>query len=121
MSEFHVAKIDSFLPEDIESLLTKINQEIAALDRKKFDLTNEVEAKNSELESVKSNLKKAQDDYDEFISKTNTIDAGLKERELKVSQKESDLSIYSNALQEKEKNVNKYLAVFDGIRNVLKK
>ena len=35
MSEFHVAKIDSFLPEDIESLLTKINQEIAALDRKR--------------------------------------------------------------------------------------
>ena len=121
MSEIRGTKIDSLLPEDIESLINKINSEIAILDRTKFDLTNETEATRKELESVKINLKNAQDSYNKIVSESEAISSGLKDRENKISQKESALDVYANALQEKERNVNKYIAVFDGIRNVLKK
>ena len=121
MSGFTPTKIESLLPEDIESLINKINSEVAILERKKFDLTNEVEAKKNEVTNITNSLKLVKDNYNKIVSDSEVISAGLRDREAKVAQKEADLDLYSNALQEKERSVNKYLAAFEGIRNALKK
>jgi hypothetical protein len=43
------------------------------------------------------------------------------EREIKLSQKESALNVYANALQEKEEKIKKYLAIFERMKDVVTK
>lgn len=120
MSDMGSNKVESLLPEDIEAILNKINSEIADLERKKFDIIKEIEEKFAELALVKVNLVNSNEEYNKVISKIALAEEGFKERETKIIQKESALNVYANALTEKERKINKYLAIFDGMKDTLR-
>jgi hypothetical protein len=61
----------------------------------------------------------ARADYSNRVASSDKITNELKERETKISQKESALDIYANALKEKEDKINKYLKVFENMKGVV--
>jgi chromosome segregation ATPase len=113
--------VDSNLPEDIEERLAKVHETISIIERK----IDEGEAKVTSLEVQEAYLtdkiatkEKELDEVDKLcVSRVVDLD----EREIKLSQKESALDVYANALKEKEERINKYLNIFENMKNVISK
>jgi chromosome segregation ATPase len=113
--------VGSLLPEDIEARLNQVQETISTLEGKIISLTKEVESKKVELENISSKVLDATADYNNKVSLSEKISLELKDRETKISQKESALDVYANALKEKEEKINKYLNVFEKMRDVVNK
>jgi chromosome segregation ATPase len=121
MSTFGTKNVDLNLPEDIEARLAQVQENISILEGKIISTTNEVEAKKSELAILNSKVAEANADYNNKIAAGEKITAELRDRELKISQKESALDVYANALKEKEEKINKYLSVFENMKSIVSK
>ena len=111
---------DSILPEDIEARLANVQEKISGLERQIITLNDEIGSKNMELNEVNSRLETAKSELDKTTTNAAGISAGLADRETVVAQKESTLNVYANALEEKEKKINKYLAIFENMKDVIK-
>ena len=121
MSAFGTKNVVSDLPEDIELRLTQVQENISLLEGKIISTTNEVNAKKSELDLLNIKLAEANADYANKIAAGEKITSELRDRELKISQKESALDVYANALKEKEEKINKYLNIFENMKSVVSK
>ncbi len=119
MSGLHSSKEVSSLPEDVEQKMSVIQETIASLARRKLDLENAVVAKNSELDQVTVRLEHTNAESQRITALYEEKMSTLNERENKLSQKESALEVYANALQEKEKKINKYILIFENMKDVI--
>lgn len=119
MSGMGSRAVDSLLPTDIEERLAKVQLVISQLERQRMTLADDVEAKKALLVAVNADLTAANVELIKVKDSSETISAALSDRELKISQKESALNVYANALQEKEKKINKYLALFESMKDVV--
>ena len=121
MSIFGTKNVGSNLPEDIEVRLAEVVNNISILERNITEKTAEVEAKKAELATLNSRVLDVNNDLENKKISSEKITAELAERELKISQKESTLDVYANALKEKEEKINKYLKVFENMRDIVNK
>lgn len=112
-------KVTSTLPEDIEARLAEVQRTISLLEGKIISTTNELEAKQKELAILVSKVEQANLDYTNKVSLSETVAKNLQEREDKAYQKESALDVYANALKEKENKINKYLAIFENMKDIV--
>jgi len=113
--------VGSILPADIEERLASVQETISRLDGQIIIASREVEEKKKALETLNVQLAGVKAEYDKKVSDSAAITTGLKERETKLSQKESALDVYANALKEKEERINKYLNVFENMKGVISK
>lgn len=112
-------KIDSDLPEDIEARMSKVNEVISSLERKKIDLDISIENKiNQELELVKK-IDIAKTELERVNEECRQKTAALDEREVRIFNKELALSEHSEKLKEREIQINKYLAIFDNMKKFI--
>lgn len=110
--------VESLLPEDIETRLANVQENISNLERRIIDLNKEVEEKLIEKNIVENQLGTAKNELEKATASFEIISLELNEREKIVAQKESTLNIYANALEEKEKKINKYLAIFENMKDI---
>jgi len=121
MSDMGTRSMGSLLPEDIEARLANVQETISGLERQMITLQSEVNHKQEERDVVENNLKVALIELDKIVAETNSKKSELADRETKITQKESALNVYANALEEKEKKINKYLAIFENAKDILGK
>jgi chromosome segregation ATPase len=121
MSTFGTKNVELNLPEDIESRLAQVQENISLIEAKIISTTNQVEAKKIELDILNSKVAEANADYTNKVNAGEKITSELRERELKISQKESALDVYANALKEKEEKINKYLNIFENMKSIVGK
>jgi chromosome segregation ATPase len=112
---------ESNLPEDIEKRIEEYKESISLLERQKLDLENSVGSKKIQEQELSQRITDAHNELNRIVAEQKTRISSLEEREEKISQKESALDIYANALKSKEEKINKYLAVFDNMKNVISK
>ena len=110
----------SLLPKDIEVKLTEVKNTISNAGIKIKSLNAEIEVKTNELAVVTNSLNEAKEVYTKTIEDNQTALREVKDRENKLDQRESALNVYANALEEKEKKINKYLAIFESMKDVIK-
>jgi chromosome segregation ATPase len=120
MSDFGTSK-QSILPEDIEARLARVQENISILDGQIIKANTELESKKLELSSINSSIASAVEDYKNKVSAGEVLTKNLDEREAKLSQRESALNVYANALEEKEKQINKYLVIFENAGKIISK
>jgi chromosome segregation ATPase len=111
--------VESSLPEDIESRIQAVEQEIADLDRKKFDLTESVKQKTAEEAVIQESLRVAKETLESVTKAIEEKELKARDREENLNNKESALNVYANALKEKEEKINKYLSVFEKMKKVI--
>lgn len=107
------------LPEDVEERVAKIQETISLLEGRSISLDKEVKQKQDDLNLVNSSILRAKQELETIEVKSQEVSAQLADREAKVAQKESALDVYANALTEKEKKINKYLSIFENIKDIV--
>ena len=112
---------NAILPEDIEKQLGKVKTKIADLTSQNLALEKEHDDKVKLLDEVNIKINSANVELSRVEFLFNSIQKDLSDREVKLSNKESALDVYANALKEKEKKIAKYLAVFDNMKDVISK
>lgn len=110
---------DSNLPADVEAKIANVQAVISQLEAKIISADNQLESKKSELLVLKTNIDSANTEYNRVIALTEASSSSLSDREQKIAQKESALDVYAAALQEKEKKINKYLSIFESMKDVV--
>jgi chromosome segregation ATPase len=113
--------VNSLLPEDIEERLSAVRENISLLERELITAQSDVEAKKTEFKEWSDKAEAARLDYEKRLAVSEGLSVQLNDREAKISQKESALGVYANALKEKEDKVNKYLNIFENMKNVISK
>jgi chromosome segregation ATPase len=109
----------SILPEDVEEKLKKVQKIITDLGEQREKAEKDTEVAKTDLVVVLKSLEEANIKLSNVNSKCDVIEAEIKDRESRISQRESALDVYANALQEKEKKINKYLTVFENMKDVI--
>ena len=120
MSGFGNTK-ESILPEDIEIKLANVQRIISELGDLKLKIEDEVAQKRKDLEVITAKVEVANNELSTLNALYETKSLELKTKEEKVTQRESALDVYANALQEKEKKTNKYLSIFENMKDVISK
>lgn len=121
MSTFGTKNVSLDLPEDIEKRLVEVQENISILEGQIINTTNEIENKKLELDAINSRIENANIELNRKIVEGDKLIEELTEREQRLIQKESALDVYANALKEKEQKINKYLEVFEKMKEVVKK
>ncbi len=121
MSEIRANSIKLDLPEDVAERIASVQEKVSILDGQIRSKTEEVESKKVELDIVNSKLAEVNADLKNKIEFGEKIKKDLADRELRISQKESALDVYANALKEKEEKINKYLNIFENMKSVISK
>jgi chromosome segregation ATPase len=111
--------MSSVLPEDIEEKLKNVQKIIADLESQKTFSEKEAEVAKAELATITKLLESARTDFDDVTSKIKLAESKFAEKEGNLARKESALEVYANALVEKEKKINKYIAVFDNMKGII--
>ncbi len=119
MSTF--GKTNSNLPEDIEERIAAVQTKISLLERNKIDLESAVETKRKEASDLDIRISAARTELEKLLADHTDKILALEEREKQVASKESALNVYANALKEKEEKINKYLSIFENMKNVIGK
>jgi chromosome segregation ATPase len=119
MSTMGHNNINSLLPADIEEKLSAAQETISNIERKIILINGELETKQNELALVTTQVFDANNDYKNIISRSEIINKELRDREIKLNQRESALNVYASALEEKEKKINKYLSIFDNMKGAI--
>jgi len=120
MSTMGTNAFNSVLPEDIEKRLKSAQEIISTIEGKIVTAQNELEAKELEFKIINSKVEEATADYNNKVAKNEDILNTIKDRETKLAQKESALNVYTSALEEKEKKINKYLSIFENMKDVIR-
>lgn len=120
MSNIGAPKDLSFLPEDVEQKLTDIQNLIVNLNRQKTDLSLVIADKSSVLDSLNKEIENANTELTRITSLYEGQNKAMDIRELLLNQKEEKLTIWATDLEKKEKQVNRYLAIFENMKNVIK-
>jgi chromosome segregation ATPase len=121
MSDIGTKNVGSLLPDDIEARLATVQEAISGVEREKLSLESEISLKKNELAIVDSQLEGAKIELSKIVSESTSITNLLREREDKASQKETALDVFSTELEEKEKKLNRYLLIFENMREVVEK
>lgn len=111
----------SILPEDIEVKLANIQKIIADLGDQKVAIEKDVEDKRIIQTALSEQISAANTELNRIVLESRAKIDELNDREGKITQKESALDVYANALQEKEKKINKYLSIFENMKDVISK
>ena len=111
----------SILPENIEEQLVNVKTVVANLTSQNLALQKEHDDKVKLLSEINVKIDSANAELTRIEFVFNNIQKDISDRELKLSNKESALDVYANALKEKEKKIAKYLAVFDNMKDVISK
>jgi len=112
---------NAILPEDIEKQLGKVKTRIADLTSQNLALEKEHEDKVKLLDETNVKINSANVELARVEFLFNSMQKDLSDREVKLSNKESALDVYANALKEKEKKIAKYLTVFESMKDVISK
>lgn len=107
------------LPADLEEKVAAAQGVIAGLERQLFDLTELVGKKSAEEAALSARIEEARASLGRTVAEQEGRVAEIAAREEKVTQKESALDVYANALKEKEERINKYLAIFDNMKKAI--
>lgn len=107
------------LPEDIGARVAAAQEKISRLERQLVDLGTEATTKSAELERINADTVVAREALATLESAQAAKIAELAERERRVASKESALDAYASGLKEKEAKLQKYLAVFEGMKSVI--
>ena len=109
----------SILPEDVEEKLKNVQRIITELSDQKISAEKDTEAARNNLAEVNKLLDEANAKLAETTSQQAVLETQMQEREGSIAKKESALEVYSNALLEKENKINKYLKIFDNMKDVI--
>lgn len=109
----------SYLPEELEEKLKKAQQVIAELVDVKEKAESDAESAKIALASVNEQLTTAEKRLADITSLCDVTEAEMADRKSKLDQRESALEVYANALAEKEKKIDKYLKVFENMKDVI--
>lgn len=120
MSDFTKTS-DSILTDDVENKLRKVQSDMINLIKERDTIDETLKQKREELTNIQGLLEKANIELDRVVIAASEGSAKLSEREEKIKQKESALDVYANALKEKEDKLNKYLAIFERMKDVVTK
>ncbi len=109
----------SFLPEDVEQKLRDIENHIVSLNKQKADLDDAVSQKKADLASVCKDIDNANIELVRVTGLSEGKIAEMNARELNLNQRESNVETWANDLGKKEKQINRYLAIFENMKNVI--
>ena len=113
-------KDESFLPEDLEKKLIEAENHIVSLNRQIRDLDTAVVQKTAELTAITKDTNTANIELERvtalYVGKNKAMD----DRELRLNQMSDALVVRETALAKKEKQVNRYIAIFENMKNVIK-
>lgn len=119
MSGINSKPVSSLLPDDIEGLLANAKNRI-------FSLGGEIKTKEANLEATAvlqmqadARLLEANNQISAITALIDSKNSEFSEREKKLSQRESALDVYANALEEKEKKIKNYLNIIESMKDVV--
>ena len=121
MSDIGKLKVDSILPDNIEEKIRETHSTILGLIHGKEALQKEVDDKRAEYQKICTLLDGSNVELLRVEKAAKDKARELTDREEKVSQKESALNVYANALKVKEEKLSKYLSVFDRMKDAITK
>ncbi len=110
----------SFLPEDLEQKLKDIENHILSLNRQKTDLEICISDRKSELLSLTKEKENAIVELTRVTEVYEGKNKAMDSRELILNNREIYLNTLEKNLEKKENQVDKYLAIFHNMKNVLK-
>lgn len=108
-----------FLPEDVEEELRKVQNTVVDLNLKKTSLENEVASKDAQLVEINLKIHEANILLDDVTSRCREVEKSIATKEIAFSQKEEIFKITLKETEEREQRVNRYLAVFENMRNFI--
>jgi chromosome segregation ATPase len=119
MSGLGKPKKDSLLPDNIEQKIKDVQASILSSIQQKDELDKDISIKNTELKEVSSKVDSANIELERVLGAIETKQEDITKRETELTQKESALNVYATALAVKEKRINKYLGVFEKMKDVV--
>lgn len=119
MSGMNSKPVSSLLPDDIESQLALAKNKIFTLSEQRKSLDSDIESKKIIQGQLDAKLLEINNEIARINASNEARNSELNEKERRLSQKESALDVYANALEEKEKKIKKYLTVFENMKDVI--
>lgn len=116
MSGIGNPKVGSILPEDIEQKLSEIQGVIASLNEQKIALEKDIIDRSNTLNDLIKKVEIANDEYKKISAQSSAILEEIKKREDDIAAEKEGLRMFAEGLKVKEERINKYLAVFEGIK-----
>ncbi len=111
--------VSSLLPDDIEGLLSEAKNKVFLLGEQIKACEMTLVQKKAELATVDGRLIEVNAKISDISENIDNKNAQYAEKDNKIAQRESALDVYSNALQEKEKKIKKYLIIFENMKDVI--
>ncbi len=109
----------SFLPEELEQKLRDVQNTVNNLSGQKAALEKNIIEKNEELVSIGIAITNANVELSRITGIYEGRTKELNERDRKQNDRDAILSTWAADLEEKEKKINKYIAIFDNMKNVI--
>lgn len=120
MSNMGAPKDLSFLPEEMEKKLKDVDNYIFNKNKEKTDLETVIGERSAELVSLNTEKNNAVIELDRVTGLYKEKNREMDVRENRLKDEEARLTLWATELGKKEKQVNRYLAIFENMKNVIK-
>ncbi len=121
MSGIGIQSVASLLPDDIEARLAEAQLAISKMNEQISSLQKCIDDKTNEQQIVAKKLVDTTEELNRVTALFESKKKEMSDKEESLNTKEAALTVYANALGDKEKKINKYLNIFDRMKDVVGK